>query len=140
MSSNEGNVARGLKATIHNPNTSAEAKESAVNRLQDMGYDAPEQGNVPNNENVGRQSGGSGTSAGRSRITKATGAGDDDGDIDDLMNDIGDVVDENYTNDITAGEPNRVLGGYKATLKNPRVSDEAKQHAQEVLDAADANN
>ena len=25
-------------------------------------------------------------------------------------------------------------GGYKATLKNPNVSDEAKQHAQEQLD------
>lgn len=27
----------------------------------------------------------------------------------------------------------QVAGGYKATLKNPRVSDEAKQHAQEKL-------
>ncbi|BFZ60088.1 hypothetical protein YB2330_001110 [Saitoella coloradoensis] len=27
-----------------------------------------------------------------------------------------------------------VAGGYKATLSNPNTSDEAKQHAQEVLD------
>ncbi|RXW23116.1 hypothetical protein EST38_g2745 [Candolleomyces aberdarensis] len=32
-----------------------------------------------------------------------------------------------------AGEESRVIGGYKATLKNPRVSDEAKAHAQDVL-------
>ncbi|KAG6902727.1 hypothetical protein C0995_012391 [Termitomyces sp. Mi166 len=29
------------------------------------------------------------------------------------------------------------LGGYKATLKNPKVSEGAKQHAQEVLEAHD---
>ncbi|KAF8639163.1 hypothetical protein AX17_001651 [Amanita inopinata Kibby_2008] len=28
----------------------------------------------------------------------------------------------------------RVLGGYKATLKNPRVSEEAKEHAEQVLE------
>ncbi|KAH6902013.1 hypothetical protein BKA70DRAFT_1229461 [Coprinopsis sp. MPI-PUGE-AT-0042] len=33
-----------------------------------------------------------------------------------------------------AGEEGRVLGGYKATVNNPRVSDEAKEHAQEVLE------
>ncbi|KAI0259385.1 Conidiation protein 6-domain-containing protein [Gloeopeniophorella convolvens] len=35
-------------------------------------------------------------------------------------------------------EENRVLGGYKATLKNPNVSDEAKQKAQRVLEENDA--
>ncbi|ESK98347.1 conidiation-specific protein 6 [Moniliophthora roreri MCA 2997] len=29
---------------------------------------------------------------------------------------------------------NQVLGGYKATLKNENASDDAKQHAREVLD------
>ncbi|KAK7058826.1 hypothetical protein VNI00_001450 [Paramarasmius palmivorus] len=29
---------------------------------------------------------------------------------------------------------NQVLGGYKATLKNDNASEEAKQHAREVLD------
>jgi len=81
---------------------------------------------------------------------------DENEEIDDLMNDIGDVVDENYTKDISGKEHNRVLGGYKATLKSellvylmatypreshtyplgidPRVSGEAKQHAQDKLD------
>ncbi|ODQ56120.1 conidiation-specific protein 6 [Saitoella complicata NRRL Y-17804] len=33
--------------------------------------------------------------------------------------------------------PGNVAGGYKATLNNPNVSDEAKQHAQEMLDSGD---
>ena len=39
----------------------------------------------------------------------------------------------------TSGEknPGNVAGGYKATLNNPNVSDEAKQHAKEVLDSGD---
>ena len=31
-----------------------------------------------------------------------------------------------------------VIGGYKATLSNPRVSKEAKQHAKEMLDSGAA--
>jgi len=34
--------------------------------------------------------------------------------------------------------PCRVPGGYKATLKNPNVSDEAKEHAEKVLEEMDA--
>jgi hypothetical protein len=29
---------------------------------------------------------------------------------------------------------NSKIGGYKATLKNPNISDEAKQHAKECLE------
>ncbi|KAI0281469.1 Conidiation protein 6-domain-containing protein [Russula aff. rugulosa BPL654] len=31
-------------------------------------------------------------------------------------------------------DENRVLGGYKATLKNPNVSDEAKERAEQILE------
>ncbi|BDD61009.1 hypothetical protein MPDQ_005836 [Monascus purpureus] len=39
-------------------------------------------------------------------------------------------------NDVSASTEDRVnaVRGYKATLHNPRVSDQAKQHAQDVLD------
>ncbi|KAF4215110.1 hypothetical protein CNMCM8980_010647 [Aspergillus fumigatiaffinis] len=39
-------------------------------------------------------------------------------------------------NEVSASGEDRVnaMRGYKATLKNPRVSDEAKQHAKDVLD------
>lgn len=44
-------------------------------------------------------------------------------------------VDDDNTGEIAGhGETNRVLGGYKATLKNPNVSEEAKEHAREVLE------
>ncbi|EKM60967.1 uncharacterized protein PHACADRAFT_204111 [Phanerochaete carnosa HHB-10118-sp] len=36
MSANAGNVARGLKAAVSNPNNSEEAKERAQQRLNDM--------------------------------------------------------------------------------------------------------
>ncbi|RMJ25295.1 conidiation protein Con-6 [Aspergillus sp. HF37] len=39
-------------------------------------------------------------------------------------------------NEVSASGEDKVnaMRGYKATLHNPRVSDEAKQHAQDVLD------
>ncbi|RHZ58940.1 Con-6 family protein [Aspergillus thermomutatus] len=39
-------------------------------------------------------------------------------------------------NEVSASGEDRVnaMRGYKATLKNPRVSDEAKRHAKDVLD------
>ncbi|KAN0123793.1 Conidiation protein 6 domain containing protein [Russula decolorans] len=36
-------------------------------------------------------------------------------------------------------DENRVLGGYKATLKNPNVSDEAKQRAEKALEDRNAS-
>ncbi|KAL1745345.1 Conidiation protein 6-domain-containing protein, partial [Schizophyllum fasciatum] len=36
---NPNRVAAGLKATVHNPNVSEEAKQSATERLHDMGTD-----------------------------------------------------------------------------------------------------
>ena len=39
----ENRVAAGLKAAIHNPNVSAEAKERAQERLDDMGLTGPSQ-------------------------------------------------------------------------------------------------
>ncbi|KAI0252543.1 Conidiation protein 6-domain-containing protein [Lactifluus subvellereus] len=40
--------------------------------------------------------------------------------------------------DASDKDENRVLGGYKATLKNPNVGDEAKQKAQQILEDKDA--
>ncbi|KAH7105158.1 Conidiation protein 6-domain-containing protein [Auriculariales sp. MPI-PUGE-AT-0066] len=36
--------------------------------------------------------------------------------------------------DDSGKETNRVLGGYKAALKNPHIGEEAKEHAREVLE------
>ncbi|KAI9451737.1 Conidiation protein 6-domain-containing protein [Lactarius psammicola] len=35
-------------------------------------------------------------------------------------------------------EENRVIGGYKATLKNPNVGQEAKEKVQQILEDKDA--
>ncbi|EIW62441.1 uncharacterized protein TRAVEDRAFT_33922 [Trametes versicolor FP-101664 SS1] len=89
----EKRVAAGLKAAIHNPNVSEEAKERAQERLETMGTSV---------ETTSRAPGGS----------YPVGSTDEAG-----------------------HETNRVLGGYKATLHNPRASDEAKEHAREILSA-----
>ncbi|KAF2395947.1 hypothetical protein EJ06DRAFT_585508 [Trichodelitschia bisporula] len=40
------------------------------------------------------------------------------------------------TNEAVEGKnPGNVVGGYKATIHNPRVSESAKEHARETLDA-----
>ncbi|KAJ8590392.1 hypothetical protein M405DRAFT_164377 [Rhizopogon salebrosus TDB-379] len=81
-------VVAGLKAAVHNPNVSNEAKENAMKRLEEMGQTAD-----PSPPSQGKS-----------------------------------AADE-------AHERN-VLRGYKAATSNPNVSDEAKQHAREVLEAA----
>ncbi|KAG2007172.1 hypothetical protein CC2G_014889 [Coprinopsis cinerea AmutBmut pab1-1] len=48
-----------------------------------------------------------------------------------IMNeDLGDITDRESSSDKNEGN---VIGGYKATLKNPRVSEEAKKKAEDVL-------
>ncbi|PPR05422.1 hypothetical protein CVT24_008036 [Panaeolus cyanescens] len=102
----ELNQARGYKAAINNPNVSAEAKQNAQERLDEMGYsDSLEQDNM-------------GTSGRRNRTSGAGGADDE--------------IDQRASQGKNEGN---VIGGYKATLKNPNVSEEAKQHAEEVLES-----
>ncbi|KAI0769573.1 Conidiation protein 6-domain-containing protein [Trametes elegans] len=90
----EKRVAAGLKAAIHNPNVSEQAKERVQERLQQFGTSAEE---TPSERGAG------GYPA--------------------------------HSTDAVGHETNRVLGGYKATLHNPRTSEEAKQHAREILEA-----
>ncbi|OSC97076.1 hypothetical protein PYCCODRAFT_1472116 [Trametes coccinea BRFM310] len=87
---NENRVAGGLKATLHNPNVSQEAKDRAAERLEEMSDHVP--------------------AASSSASSKSAPNSSDQ-------------------------HKNNVLGGYKATLSNPRTSDEAKKHAREILEA-----
>ncbi|PBL03127.1 hypothetical protein ARMGADRAFT_1157304 [Armillaria gallica] len=86
-------VAAGLKATVHNPNVSEEAKERATDQLQHM-------------------QGGEVDSQTQTRGAPRAPAADEDVSL-------------------TGNQ----RGGYKATLKNPNVSDEAKQNARNILEA-----
>ncbi|KAI6135765.1 hypothetical protein EV401DRAFT_2203367 [Pisolithus croceorrhizus] len=81
-------VIAGLKAAVHNPHVSEEAKEHAIERLRGMGQSV----DVAPQETAEKSS--------------------------------------------DQQEGSRVLGGYKATLSNPYTSEEAKKHAEEVLQAA----
>ncbi|PPQ76327.1 hypothetical protein CVT26_008874, partial [Gymnopilus dilepis] len=53
---NPGNVAGGLKAAIHNPNVSEEAKQSSAQRLQNMGEEVS--GSKDEGSGTNRQLGG----------------------------------------------------------------------------------
>ncbi|KAH9486270.1 UPF0654 protein C22G7.11c [Psilocybe cubensis] len=142
---NQDYVTRGLKAAIHNDNVSDEAKKNAAQRLKNMGSEVPS-----DFSSGGGRSGGTNFDDSRSLNpnqergyksvlsrdntsneakdhARAMLAGDEPGYTDHDAE--GDAVDV----ETSGKETNRVLGGYKATLKNPNVSDQAKQHAEDVL-------
>jgi len=91
---------------LHNPTVSAEAKSRAQARPKEMGVDADMK-----------------TPSHKAKETKTA----DDTQPHDLRHE------ENVHGGYETPEEHRVLGGYKATLKNPKVSQEAKEHAKEVL-------
>jgi len=90
----QNRVAGGLKATIKNPNTSEDAKDSARERLEGMGVEAGSDGKPVDKANP-------------------------------------------LTSEENGANHGNVMGGYKAALNNPRVSEEAKEHAREVLEDND---
>ncbi|KAF8153136.1 hypothetical protein B0H34DRAFT_93377 [Crassisporium funariophilum] len=118
---NPENTIRGLKAAIHNPNLSDEAKAHAAGRLQELEARSSE------HEISKHQLGGykatltnkhtSQEAKDHARQMLETEAS---GQASDSSRDQGD-------------HEHHVLGGYKSTLKNPRVSDEARHHAEDVL-------
>ncbi|RPD54192.1 hypothetical protein L226DRAFT_546393 [Lentinus tigrinus ALCF2SS1-7] len=126
----EKRVAAGLKAAIHNPNVSDEARERAQERLEHSSDTSKATGHSTgatdqSGHEVNRVLGGykatlhnPNTSAeakqhAREMLDAQAAGGSDDGD--DL-------------------HQTRVKAGYKAALHNPRVSEEAKEHAREYLE------
>ncbi|KAJ3565245.1 hypothetical protein NP233_g7752 [Leucocoprinus birnbaumii] len=109
-------VAAGYKATIHNASTSEEAKKHAWEELHKMGiYEIDDSPSDPVQKRTRSRS-----PAKRKPSPKHVAF--------DLTS--GFSTDAATTE--TKNEGN-VIGGYKAALKNPRVSDEAKEHAEEEL-------
>ncbi|ESK85070.1 hypothetical protein Moror_11042 [Moniliophthora roreri MCA 2997] len=119
----EANVARGLKAAIHNPRVSDEAKEHAKERLEDMGVAVE----AENGEHTNRASGGHKAARAEERTSDEN---EDEADASSEPSDSGTVKRDQH-------ESNR-LRGYKAALHNPHVSDEAKENAKKVLQDHDA--
>jgi len=104
-------VISGLKASLHNPNVSEAAKASAVQRLQEL-ESSTQEGNIRS----------------QAQDDQTEPSTDTQYDLRDRgMSDEGALQESPAT-------MNRKIGGYKATLKNPRVSPAAKKHAQEALE------
>ncbi|KAG6897509.1 hypothetical protein C0992_000939 [Termitomyces sp. T32_za158] len=99
-------VAAGLKATVHNPKVSDEAKASANERLHQMGTSVEEP-------------------ASKAHKTDADVGGYDEGYGEENLKELEDDV-QRYNQ--------QQLGGFKTTLKNSNASEEKKQHAKQVLE------
>ncbi|KAJ3515264.1 hypothetical protein NMY22_g14495 [Coprinellus aureogranulatus] len=131
-------VMSGLKASIHNPGVSEEAKDHARQRLADLGDK-------------------SGVAKEKGPKTKIIGVKEDEDFIDNSIaapgspnprNTLEGTLDEVEGNEAehedvhpeahSAHLSNRRLAGYKATMHNPRVSKKAKEHAEQILKDNDA--
>ncbi|KAF8909667.1 hypothetical protein CPB84DRAFT_1765151 [Gymnopilus junonius] len=106
---NPERVIAGLKASIHNPTVSTEAKNHARARLHEMGVDPDE---VTTHEHA---------ASGHSEKGKV------------VMEESHHRTRGEHHHAEDETEEHRMLGGYKATLKNPHTSKEAKEHAKKVL-------
>ncbi|KAK1227838.1 hypothetical protein PQX77_009151 [Marasmius sp. AFHP31] len=137
----EASVARGLKAAIHNPRVSDEAKERAQERLDDMNAtsetDAPSSRskNDAHEANVARdlkatthnpRVSNEAKENARQRLEENSTHEDDASDDRDVPS-LG----------LTSAHEANVARGLKAAISNPRVSDEAKERAQERLEEMD---
>ena len=89
---NPERVAAGLKATLHNPTVSAEAKSRAQARLKEMGVDADLK-----------------TPSHKAKESKTT---------DEAAQSSHDLRHEENVHGYDMPEEHRVIGGYKATLKS----------------------
>ncbi|KAI0082028.1 hypothetical protein K474DRAFT_1694711 [Panus rudis PR-1116 ss-1] len=124
-------VAAGLKATIHNPNVSEEAKERAAERLEHIGASedvgSRNHGSSYSDHDTNRQLGGYKATLSNPNTSEQAKAH-----AREILEAAGYTVER--SSDVTQDEhEKRVLAGYKAALHNPRVSEEAKQHAREYL-------
>ncbi|KAI0344633.1 hypothetical protein BDW22DRAFT_1326777, partial [Trametopsis cervina] len=127
-------VAAGLKAAIHNPNVSEEAKERAADRLDHMGGNGrthdPHAGTEGEHDN--RVLGGY-----KATLTNEHTSPEAKAHAREILEAHGYTV-ERAEGVSESEHETRVLAGYKAALNNPRVSNEAKAHAREFLAAHNA--
>ncbi|KAF8515435.1 hypothetical protein JB92DRAFT_2914777 [Gautieria morchelliformis] len=127
-------VAAGYKAALTNPRISEAAKEHARQQLEVLeGYD-DEQKNEHNNRVLGGF---------KAALHNPNTSEDAKRHAREVLEAAGvDVGDEPSTEESApSAKPHdqhtaRVLAGYKATLHNPKTSEEAKAHAREVLESS----
>eukprot|EP01119_Soliformovum_irregulare_P026035 TRINITY_DN97_c0_g1_i6.p1 TRINITY_DN97_c0_g1~~TRINITY_DN97_c0_g1_i6.p1 ORF type:complete len:654 (-),score=252.68 TRINITY_DN97_c0_g1_i6:56-2017(-) len=139
---NTGNVIGGYKATLHNDNSSEEAKDHARKVLAELGADEESDSRKTYHEadtegkNTGNVIGGY-----KATLKNPNVSDEAKENAKEQLEKLGADEDKSSkksssskTVDTEGKNTNNVIGGYKATLKNPNVSEEAKDHAKEVLE------
>ncbi|KAF5325431.1 hypothetical protein D9619_009767 [Psilocybe cf. subviscida] len=124
--SHEEHVAAGLKASMHNPNVSDNAKDRSARRLREMG--ASDEAATKTSSKKGPSK----ASVSHIDDTAEVEAGGDLGG--DFLGQKAGAHPDKSSHKAQVHQ-HRVISGYKATLKNPRVSESAKSNAREQLEA-----
>jgi len=130
-------VEGGYKATLNNVNASDEAKLHAQQMLQKManGEDVPASSGLSYNDASDTR-----VAAGyKATLSNANSSEEAKKHAQEMLDKAGVDANERLADskkDLTEDEKHRhhVEGGYKATLSNENASEEAKKHAQEMLD------
>jgi len=122
-----GHVIGGYKATLSNSNVSEEAKEHAKKMLEEL------EGHQSSGRHLGHA-----MHKYRSKLSDEKSSKEDKEHSRRVLKEFGDDEhnysyrrDERYNKE--GKELSHVIGGYKATLSNPNVSEEAKEHARKML-------
>jgi len=157
---NPGNVIGGLKATAHNPNLSDETRKEAEKKLKEMGVDADEKAEKPSTQSAedaedidltykhkGNVIGGyratlhnpnsSEEAKDHARKLLEEMGVDPEGHADSQHHQY--ASKEEIAQDTLGKNPGNVIGGYRATIHNPNASEEAKEHAEEILEDMGVN-
>jgi len=121
-----GHVIGGLKGTISNPNTSAEAKEHAAERLHEM-EDEPAHHELGSHQIAGYKAAISNPNTSEKAKQRARDVLDAEG------GEVGPRPEQSPPSSPHDQHTKRVLAGYKAALHNNNVSEEAKERAREIL-------
>ncbi|EGN99641.1 hypothetical protein SERLA73DRAFT_159863 [Serpula lacrymans var. lacrymans S7.3] len=125
-----GRVIAGLKAAIHNPNVSEEAKDNAIQRLNELGDDTERGGAAYGRAN---QQGSTRVLGGyKATLSNENTSEEAKQHAQEVLEAAG--VYERPTGISEEEHETRVLAGYKAALNNPRVSEAAKTHARDFLE------
>ncbi|KAF8964729.1 hypothetical protein BDZ97DRAFT_1918695 [Flammula alnicola] len=115
-------VAAGLKATVHNPNVSGEAKHRALHRLEEMGVDVDKPASSKNAHEA--------DDTGQAEMRQAEKKKGHPADFPASEEHRGQA---HAMSSEAEAQEHHMLGGYKATLKNANASEKAKKHAEQIL-------
>jgi len=139
---NLNNVIGGYKATLHNANSSEEAKDHARKVLSELGADEEsDSGKTYHEANTEGKNTGNVIGGYKATLKNPNVSDEAKENAEKQLEKLGAEEDKSSKKssdsksvDTEGKNPNNVMGGYKATLKNPNVSEEAKDHAKEVLE------